>query len=65
MRGRVPMESGWEYDALTVNGRRWLSWRPGQRRDVKRMYRRRERRTFKQELKGIDLDDDIDDYDFL
>lgn len=49
MNGMVPFNSADEYDALT----RWKAfyrWRPGERRAIKRRYRRRERRWLKQDL---------------
>lgn len=46
MKGVVPMASGDEYDALT-KWRHYLHWHPGQRRRIKRSFRRRARRFLK------------------
>lgn len=43
MRHYAPMRTGDEYDALT-RARRFYRWREGDRKRIKRSYRRRERR---------------------
>lgn len=47
MSDEIPMKGGAEYDALT-RWRRYLSWRPGQRKAAKRSYRRRCRQRDRQ-----------------
>jgi hypothetical protein len=49
MGHRIPLVSGDEYDALT-RGRHYLHWKPGDRRKIKRRYRRRERAVGKRQL---------------
>ena len=40
---RIPMNNGDEYDALT-KWKRFIKWRSGQRKKIKRRYNKRERR---------------------
>lgn len=47
---RVPLISGDEYDALSKRSRALLSWRPGERRRIKRGYWRRLRVAVKRAL---------------
>jgi len=42
----IPMKGGAEYDAFT-RWKRWLHWEPGERKAIKRGYRRRCRRQTK------------------
>ena len=49
MGRRIPMRTGDEYDALT-RWRKVLPWRAGERARIKRLYRRRERRTAQREI---------------
>lgn len=47
---RIRMKAGYEYDAFT----RWkkvLRWRAGERKKIKRLYNRRERRQSRQALR--------------
>ena len=37
---RIKMKSGQEYDALTT-AKRYFSWKPGQRKQIKRAYNKR------------------------
>lgn len=46
---RIPMKTGDEYDALT-RWRKYLNWRAGERKKIKKLYRRRERRQAKREV---------------
>lgn len=46
MGQRIQMVSGDEYDALT-RAKRFFHWRPGQRAEIKRAFRRRERHEAK------------------
>jgi hypothetical protein len=55
MKHYTPMISGDEYDALT----RWRhsqGWKPGERRRIKRSYRRRERRVLNENPWRLDED---------
>lgn len=52
MRHHVQMTSGWEYDALTKRGRAGHHFRAGRRNEVKRRYRRRERKALKESVLG-------------
>jgi len=49
MAKRIPMNSGDEYDALT-RWKRYVHWRPGERKRIKRRYNRRARRLAKADL---------------
>jgi hypothetical protein len=46
---RMPLKTSDEYDALT-RWKKFLKWRPGQRKKIKRAYNKKERKW----LKGID-----------
>ncbi|MCA1800405.1 MAG: hypothetical protein LC650_03850 [Actinobacteria bacterium] len=45
------MTNGDEVDALSKNGKRFLVWKPGERKAIKRGYNRRNRKTVKEELR--------------
>lgn len=45
---------GDEQDAFSRVARRWLSWRPGERKAVKRRANKRERRTAKNDVRRED-----------
>jgi len=47
---RMPMRNGDEHDALT-RWRRFIRWRKGELRRIKRTYRRAERRWLRRALK--------------
>lgn len=51
MAKRIPMKTGDEYDALT-GWKRYLYWRPGERKRIKRGYNRRARRLAKVDLEA-------------
>lgn len=51
MIGRIPFISGDEWDALSRRSKGLLSWRRGERRKIKRGYRRRERRLGRKALR--------------
>lgn len=53
MKGELPLTSGDEQDALT-RWRKYLIWKPGERKRIKRVYRRRVRRAAKQTLKALE-----------
>lgn len=46
----IPMSGGDEFDAFT-GWRYLLNWEPGERKELKRQYNRRQRRMLKDELK--------------
>lgn len=46
----IPMINGDEYDALT-QWKRFLHWRPGERKAIKRRYNKRVRRRGREECK--------------
>jgi hypothetical protein len=48
---RMPLGSADEYDALT-RWKKFLKWRPGQRKKIKRTYNKRERRWLKKEVEN-------------
>ena len=52
MNKRIPMKGGDEYDALT-KGRRFLRWKAGQVKKIKRAYNKR----FRKYSKGVIQDD--------
>ena len=52
MEHRLPLKSGDEFDALT-RWRRYLHWEPGERRRIKRAYRKRARREQKDVVRNI------------
>lgn len=57
MARRIPMIDGDEYDALTP-WRKYIRWRAGERRRIKRRYNRRDRRrrlTSDQDVSGINI----------
>jgi len=45
---RMPMKTAEEYDALTKT-KRFLHWKPGQRKEIKKKYNRKERQWLKTE----------------
>ena len=45
---RMPMKTAEEYDALTKI-KRFLNWKPGQRKEIKKKYNRKERQWLKTE----------------
>jgi hypothetical protein len=47
----IPMKGGDEYDALT-RWKKYLHWSPGQRKAIKRGYRRRCRRLAKENIQS-------------
>jgi len=49
MAKRIPMKTGDEYDAL-ARWKRYLHWRPGERKRIKRGYNRRARRLARADL---------------
>jgi len=53
MNKRIPMKGGDEYDALTKT-RKFLRWKSGQIKKIKRAYNKR----FRKYNKGIRTDDD-------
>ena len=54
MAQELPFKSGDEQDALT-GWRRVIAWRPGQRKRIKRVYRRRVRAYVRKALRrGVD-----------
>jgi hypothetical protein len=52
MGKRIPMKNGDELDALT-KWKRWYNWRAGQRKRIKRGYRRRERHLARLEIQSL------------
>jgi len=50
MKGQIPMVGGDEYDALT-RWRRYLNWKPGERKRIKRRYNKRVRRHVRLDLR--------------
>ena len=46
---RIPTKGGDEVDAFSKRARKWLSWRPGQRKHLKRKYNKRFRQLWKRE----------------
>lgn len=48
----IPMRGGDEYDALT-RWKRYLHWRSGERKRIKRGYNRRQRRALRIEPFGV------------
>jgi len=44
LRKRIPMKGGDEYDGLT-KWKKYLHWRPGERKRIKRRYNKRARRA--------------------
>ena len=50
----VRFKSGDEYTAMTRGGRRYHQFRPGIRAGIKRAFRRRERRVFKEDVLRLD-----------
>jgi hypothetical protein len=53
MAKRIQMISGDEYDALT-RAKRFFDWRAGERKRIKRNYRKRERAQAKQTIVRCD-----------
>jgi diadenosine tetraphosphate (Ap4A) HIT family hydrolase len=51
VRHLIPRINGDEQDAFS-GWRHYLRWRPGQRKQIKRAYRRRERQWLKREVRG-------------
>jgi len=51
MKPEIPLVSGDEQDALT-GWRKYLHWRPGQRKLIKRFHRHRIRRWWKRKIHG-------------
>ena len=49
------MKSGQEYDALTT-AKRYFSWKPGQRKQIKRAYNKRFRKQAKSKLEENDYE---------
>ena len=54
MGHRGKLKSGAEYDALTRWRKRILHWKPGETRQVKRKYNKRQRKQAKGELRQSD-----------
>lgn len=50
MTKRMPMKTGDEYDALTT-AKKYLKWRVGQRKKIKKAYNKKERKWLDKELK--------------
>jgi hypothetical protein len=63
-RHELPMKSADEHDALT-RWRRFLHWRPGVRRQIKKGYNKRVRRAVKQELQQPEEVDILESYALL
>ncbi len=49
---RIPLKGGDEQDALT-RAKRFLHWRAGERKKIKRRYNKRERRTVRETLHDL------------
>ncbi len=51
MKGEIPLANGEEQDALT-RWKRYLHWKPGERKKIKRAYNKRARKQAKERGHG-------------
>lgn len=55
MKRGIPLKGGDEYDAFT-RWKQYISWKPGERKGIKRGFNQRERHVQKSQLKRRDRD---------